>query len=212
MAEGFEAWNKVYEPPTHAGVDKPLVPGSVFLFEDVMLPHFQAAPSGWDWFDSPRDLAGYLLHVGLPDLAGWWFDQTTTFGGPPRRLPLDETVAWAADSTDADPEDRAFFSALVDDLKMLLGRPGPVKFDEVARVVERFSARFNNDDCRMALEAFPDAVSAGAGLFGRHDEVTNPATGEELTMPEWLELCKRASTDSATAEVVRTVFSSDHTV
>lgn len=101
MTVGFEAWNMVYAPPGHAGIDKPLAPGSVFLFEDVMLPHFHVAPSGWDWFDSPRDLAGYLLLAGLPDLAGWLFDQTTTFGGPPKRLPLGETVAWAAEATDA---------------------------------------------------------------------------------------------------------------
>lgn len=65
MTEGFEAWNEIYASGVHAGVDKPLVPGSVFLFESIMLG--RVAPSGWYWFDSPRDLAGYLLHVALPE-------------------------------------------------------------------------------------------------------------------------------------------------
>lgn len=212
MAEWFEAWNKVYAPPVHAGIDKPLAPGSVFLFESVMLPHFQVSPSGWDWFDSPRDLAGYLLHVGLPDLAGWWFDQTTTFGGPPKRLPLGETVAWAAEATDVDPEDQAFFLALAEALKSLLAGTAPVRFEDVAKVVERFSARFNKDGHWMILETYPDAVAAGTAVFDRHDEVASPATGEELTRSEWLELCKRAGADAATGQVVRAVFADDHSV
>ena len=43
--------------------------------------------SGWQWFDSPCHLAGYLLHVGIPDLAAWWFDESSyrDLGG---RMPL----------------------------------------------------------------------------------------------------------------------------
>lgn len=208
MVEGFEAWNQLYKPPVHSGVDKSLGPDAVFLFEDLILSG--VAPSGWDWFDSPRDLAGYLLHVGLPDLAGWWFTETGTFGGPPTRLPLRETIAWVAESSEAtegDPDDQEFLLALANELDQVLARPESIEFADVAAVVDRFSARFTNRGGRsMALTAYPDAVAAGTALW------ESQGGGSDEDRAGWLELCARVGTDPSAAERVVETFSEAHSV
>ncbi|OBI55666.1 hypothetical protein A5667_23190 [Mycolicibacterium fortuitum] len=211
MTEGFEAWNEIYAPPAHAGVSKPLLPGSVFLFESVSLGH--AAPSGWDWFDSPRDLAGYLLHVALPDLAGWWFDETTTFGGPPTRLPLRQTIAWIGASTEASSADRDLLMTLAADLEALLAGPESVSFNGVAGVVERFSARFADQDGRwMTLKAYPNSVAAGTVLCEEQDDLLDSSRDVGKVASEWLDLCARAGTDPSASEKVAEAFSHAHSV
>jgi hypothetical protein len=205
MLEGFEAWNQLYQPPVHSGVNEPLGPDTVFLFESVILSG--VAPSGWDWFDSPRELAGYLLYVGLPDLAGWWFTETSTFGGPPTRLPLRETIAWVAESTEACPGDQEFLLALANELDEVLACPEPIEFADVAAVVDRFSARFTNRGGQsMTLTAYPDAVAAGTALWEAQGD------GSEEGRAGWLELCARAGTDPAAAERVVEAFSEAHSV
>lgn len=197
MTEGFQAWNAVYPSGVHAGVERPILPGSVFLYEEIRLQHFQKWPSGWDWFDSPRELAGYLLHVGLPDLAGWWFDDSDTVGGPPKRLPLRETVGWA---TDGDAADRAFFLSLADDLDIVLAGPDSVTFDAVSVIVDRLSTHFAD----MTLTAYPDAVAAGAALLDLQDGPPDLADVDDGA--EWLQLCADAGTDPAATTKVAESF------
>ena len=79
-------------------------------------------------------------------------------------------------------------------------------------MVDRFSERFGKDGHGMVLESYPDTVSAGAAVFDRCDGVADPATGENLTRTEWLEMCRRASAAAAVGELVRAVFSDDHSV
>jgi hypothetical protein len=127
----FEGWNKAYPRPVHADNPKPLTPASVFLFESVIKHGSGISPSGWQWFDSPRHLAGYLLHVGLPDLAAWWFDEST-FGDSRERMPFRDTVESA---TQAGPEDRAFFLAIADDLETRMAGPDQVDFEAISRLL-----------------------------------------------------------------------------
>jgi hypothetical protein len=205
---GFEAWNEAY--PGHAGEKtKPLTPASVFLYESVILHGSGVAPSGWQWFDSAGHLAGYLLHVCLPDLAGWWFGGFT-FGGPPKRIPLRDTVGWA---TEADQEDKAFFRAFPDHLETLLARPDSVDFEAVSALLERFTGRLGNTpQGSLTLLAYPDALSAGTQLLEDYEELEDPATGSPFENSEWLDLCARAGTDPAASEVVARVFENAHTV
>lgn len=218
---GFEVWNEAYPPPLHADTPQPLTPSSAFLFEDLIMHGSGMAPSGWQWFDSPRHLAGYLLHVGIPDIAAWWFDESS-FGDSRGRMPLCDIVESA---TEADPEDRSFFLAIADDLETLLAGPAPMNFEAISRVLERFTARFGNtwEESRFSrasnrprwdftLQAFPNTVAAGATLLEWHEELTNPETGEDFTESEWLDLCKRAGTDPAAREVVTRVFENSHSV
>lgn len=198
MTEGFAAWHPIFAPP--ADTDRPITPGAVFVFGRVLLPCFQLAPSGWEWLDSPRDLADYLLHVALPDLAGWWFDTTAD------RLPLEDTIAAAAQP---DPEERILFEALGADLRALLAEPGPVPFGAVAAITGRFSTWFGAAANGMTLEVYPDAVCAGAALFDRSEDPADPQTGEALSRTEWLDLCKRAGVDAATGHLVAAVFRDD---
>jgi hypothetical protein len=205
----FDLWNKAYPPPVHADNPQPLKPTSVFLFESVMVHGSGISPSGWQWFDSPCYLAGYLLHVGIPDIAAWSFDESS-FGDSGGRKPLRDTVESA---TQADPEDRAFFLVLADDLEKLLAGPNPVDFEAISQLLERFTERFGKTSHGdFALIAFPDAVAAGAALLERYEDLTNPLTGDDFAEPEWLDLCARAGTDPTAREVVTEVFEDAHSV
>jgi hypothetical protein len=211
---GFEVWNEAYPPPLHADNPQPLTPSSTFLFEDLIMHGSGLAPSGWQWFDSPRHLAGYLLYVGIPDIAAWWFNDSPL--GNSGRVPLRDTVESAPQ---ADPEDRAFFLAIADDLETLLAGPDPVNFKAISDVLDRFTARFgqtyektrligenNRPRWDMTLIAYPDAVSAGTYLWDEYDVLTNPMTGDDFADSAWLDLCARAGTDRAAGEVVTRVF------
>lgn len=207
---GFDAWNAAYPAPVHADSPQSLTPTSVFLYEDV-LSHVLSETrwAGWQWCDSPRHLAGLLLHVTLPDLAAWWFDESSKHDEAVRR-PLRETVDVA---TEANGEDRDFFLRVADDLEAVLAGPDPLDFGEIARVVERFTARFGETSrWNFALEAFPSTLAAGTVLVECSECITHPETGAEITQPEWLELCARAGTDSASSELVVAVFHDDFSV
>jgi hypothetical protein len=192
----------------------------VFLFEDLKMHGSGMGPSGWQWFNSPRHLAGYLLHVGMPDIAGWWLNDSPL--GNSGRIPLRDTVESAPQ---ADQEDRAFFVTIADDLETLLAEADSMDFEAISRVLDRFTARFGNtfEETRLAratnrprwdltLQAFPNTVAAGATLLEWNESLTNPATGEDFTESEWLDLCARAGTDPAATEVVTEVFEDAHTV
>lgn len=85
-------------------------------------------------------------------------------------MPLRDTVESA---TEVDPEDRASFLAIADDLETLLAGDDPVDFEAISRVLERFNARFGQtwEPSRprwdLTLIAFPDTVAAGAALLER---------------------------------------------
>jgi hypothetical protein len=199
---GFDVWNKAYPPPLHADNPQSLTPTSVFLFESLITHRSRISPSGWHWFDSTRHLAGYLLYVGIPDIAAWWFDESRF--GDSGRMPLRDTVESA---TGADEDDRAFFYGIADDLEAVLAADDPIRFDAISRMLEGFTARFEKTPkWDFSLEAFPNAVVAGAALWERHEEV------QDFTESEWLDLCARAGTDPAAGEVVIRVFEDAHTV
>jgi hypothetical protein len=175
----------------------------VFLFEDVV-SQVRAGTNwaGWQWCDSPRLLAGMLLHVTLPDIASWWFDESSV--GKAQRMPLRAVVEAV---TEANQDDRDFLSKIADDLEALEAGPDPVNFDEIAATLERFTARFNQTlKWNFTLEAFPSTVAAGAALLEHHGPLTDPATGEDFTEAQWLDLCGRAGTDRAASDVVTAVF------
>lgn len=211
---GFEAWNEAYPPPLHADNPQPLTPSSVFLLEDLVMHGSGMAPSGWQWFDSLRHLAGYLLHVGIPDIAAWWLNDSPL--GNSGRMPLRDTVESAPQ---ADPQDRASFLAIADDLESLLAGPDPVNFEAISNVLQRFNAQFGNtwEKSRvsrtsnrprwdMTLIAFPDAVSAGDYLWDEYEILSDPATGDDFAQSEWLDLCARAGTDHAARKIVTRLF------
>ena len=218
---GFEAWDKAYPPPLHAGDPQPLTPTSVFLFEDfIMHGGARVAPSGWQWFDSPRHLAGYLLYVCMPDIAAWWLNDSPS--GNSGRIPLRDTVESARQ---ADPEDRAFFLAIADVLETLVAGPDPVDFETISNVVHRFNSQFGNtwEKSRLSLagnrprwdltlNTYPNTVAAGASLLERCESVMNPLTGDDFAESEWLDLCAQAGTDPAAKEMVTGVFADDYTV
>jgi hypothetical protein len=207
---GFDAWNAAYPAPAHGDSPPSLTPTSVFLYEDVLSHVLQQTRwAGWQWCDSPRHLAGLLLHVTLPDLAAWWFDESSYHDERVRR-PLREAVDTAAEAND---EDRNFFLRIADDLEAVLAGPDPVNFAEIASVVERITARFGEASrWNFTLEAFPNTVAAGTELMERTDGITHPETGADIAQPGWLELCARAGTDPASSELVVAVFQEDFSV
>jgi hypothetical protein len=206
---GFEAWKRAYPPPVHADNPLPLKPESVFLYESLVMQG-SGAPSGWQWFDSTRHLAAYLLYVGMPDLASWWFELTAALDSR-GRIPLRDTVESA---TVGNPEDRAFFLAIADDLEALLADDDPVSFEAIALILERFNIRFGEGHPRpeFKLTAFPDTVSAGAALLEWDEDLTHPETGDELHERQWLELCAQAGKDPDATRAVVEVFSNALTV
>ena len=95
----------------------------------------------------------------------------------------------------------------------MLAGPDPVNFEEISRVLERFTARFRKTSkWDFTLEAFPNTVAAGATVLEWNECLTNPATGEDFTESAWLDLCARAGTDPAASEVVTRVFGDAHSV
>jgi hypothetical protein len=176
----------------------------VFLFEDIV-SHVVAETrwAGWQWFDSPRHLAGYLLHLAVPDLAAWWFDESSYRDERARR-----TLREMAESaTGADQEDRFFFLSIAADLEAVLAGPDPVDFEDISRVLERFATRFEKTSkWDFTFQAFPNTVAAGAALLEETGELMNPMTREGFTESEWLDLCARAGTDPAASEVVTETF------
>lgn len=204
---GFEAWNSAYPPPLHTSVSRPLTATSVVLFEDLILSGI-GGPSGWQSFDSPRQLAGYLLHVCLPDLATWWLG-SSSFGESSMRMPLRDTVEAAADAA---PQDRAILLGIADTLETALAGCDLIDFGVISGALERFTAQFGDTPSgRFMLIAFPDTVSAGAALWER---LEGPATslGDECTESQWLDLCARAGADPAAAQTVAAAFAADLTV
>jgi hypothetical protein len=201
---GFDAWNEVCPPPAH-GPDNPklLTPTSVFLFEEVVSKvRTGILWAGWQRCDSPRLLAGMLLHVILPDLASWLFDESSF--DDTKRLPLRATVEVA---TGANRGDRDFFSEIADELGALESGPDPVDFAVISAICDRFSARFSEaPNWHFTLAAYPSTVAAGAAFFEEQAGVVDPATSEDLTEGQWLDLCTTAGTDPAVSGVVTTIF------
>ena len=112
-----------------------------------------------------------------------------------------------------DEEDRVFFLGIADDLEAVLAGPDPVDFEEISRVRERFTARFRKtSNWDFTVEALPNTVAAGAILLEWNGYLPNPATGEDFTESEWLDLCAQAGTDPAASEVVTRVFGDAHSV
>lgn len=202
----FDVWNQQYANGIHADSSTAIQPGSVFLYEDLILHGSHGAPSGWMWLESPRQLAEYLLYVGLPDLAGWWLNGRL-FGGPPERIRLRDTINWAAD---ANQDDASFFAALADDLDAILAASDQVTFAAVDAVVTKFTDRFGNTPSgNLILHAYPDAVAAGAELLDEHGVPVDSRVGDG---EEWLDVCARAGTDPEAGRIVAEVFESAHTV
>jgi len=204
VREGFEAWQDKCPPPSHAPENPAvLAPTSVFLCEDAE-SHERAGIywTGWQWCDSPRLLAGVLLHVILPDIASWLFDETSF--DKAERLPLRATVEAALG---ANQDDRDFFLGIATDLEVIEAEPDPADFPKISAICDRVTAKFNETPTwNFTLEAYPSTVAAGAALFDRHGSLTDPATGEEFTEARWLDLCARAGTDRAASGVVTGVF------
>ena len=205
VREGFESWNEACPPPSHTPENPTLLtPTSVFLFENAE----SQVPTGiywtgWQWRDSPRLLAGVLLHVVLPDIASWLFDEASF--DVAKRLPLRATVE---EATGANEDDRDFFLGIAKDLEAMEAGPDPVDFAKISAICDRITARFSETPTRnFTLEALPSTVAAGAALFERHGgSLTDPATGEDFTEAQWLDMCARAGTDPAASGVGTTVL------
>jgi hypothetical protein len=201
---GFDAWNEVCPRPSHTPENPTLLtPTSVFLFEDVVSQvrtgiHW----AGWQWCDSPRLLAGVLLHVTLPDIASWLFDDSSFDDA--KRLPL-RAVAEAAAGWNQD--DRDFFLEIADELEALESGPEPIEFAVISAICDRVSARFNETpNWNFTLQAYPSTFAAGAAFFEEQAGVVDPDTGEDFTEAQWLDLCARAGSDPAAGGVVTTIF------
>lgn len=103
--------------------------------------------------------------------------------------------------------------SLADDFDALLASPDPAKFDDVARLVDRFSARFADGDGQwMSLEAYPDSVAAGTALWDEKDRLVDSAAQADHGTIEWLDLCARAGSESQASETVAETFSQAHSV
>jgi hypothetical protein len=201
---GFEAWNKACPPPSHAPENpRLLTPTSVFLFEDVVSQvrtgiHW----AGWHWCDSPRLLAGVLLHVTFPDIASWLFDESSF--DDTKRVPLRAVVEVAPG---ANQDDRDFLLEIARDLEALEGDADPVDFGVISDICECVTARFKQrPNWDFTLQAYPSTVAAGAAFFEEQAGVVDPATGDDFTEGQWLDLCATAGTDPAVSGVVTTVF------
>lgn len=143
-----------------------------------------------------------MLHVILPDLASWLFDDAKF--DEATRLPLRATVEAAAG---ANQDDRGFFSKIADELEAVEGGPDPVDFAVTSAICDRVTARFNDaPHWNFTLAAYPSTVAAGAAFFEEQAGVVDPATGEDLTEGQWLDLCATAGTDPAVSGVVTTIF------
>ena len=145
-------------------------------------------------------LAGYLLYVGIPDIAAWWFDESRF--GVTRGACHSATLSNLLPEPDED--DRAFFYGIAYDLEAVLAAeddPVPLRcdFPHAGGLHSRAGSRRPQSGI-SALRPFPNAVVAGAALWERHEEV------QDFTESEWLDLCARAGTDPAAGEVVIRVF------
>jgi hypothetical protein len=92
-------------------------------------------------------------------------------------------------------------------LEALEAGPDPVDFAVISDICNRVTARFNDTPhWNFTLAAYPSNVAAGAAFFEEQAGVVDPATGEDFTEGQWLDLCATAGTDPAVSGVVTTIF------
>ncbi|MEW5812524.1 MAG: hypothetical protein AB1925_24125 [Actinomycetota bacterium] len=200
----FDEWNKRVPFPRHANNPERLTSTSVFLYENVVSHVLSEVRwTGWQWGDSPRDVAALLLHVTLPDLAAWWFNESS-FGAVQERRPLRQTID---SESGVDSTEGALFLSIASELESILARPDQIQFAAIAGVLDRFNTYFRNASrWYFELVAYPSPKAAGSALVDSDEELIDPRSGNELGPSEWLELCANAGSDPAAAEVVMAVF------
>ena len=187
----------------------PIGPGTIFLYSETTAPLPAASLFGhWQWFVDPSEAAGYLRHVGLPEMLSIWFCCNE----------------WDTDSASAQMGSRQILAGAsehgyhVEDIPFvegLLGRLETVDslvqdhiLSVLAEVTTTFTARFGQTRTwDLVLRVAATSAHAGAMLAERHqwdDEYGPDELPEPFDLNQWLATCRAA--DNGDPEAAALVF------